>query len=87
MADFPTTIYAPRAKANRPNVVYNAEKSTVGYAEDIQKLDAEVVALETYLKIPTSLPDIIVPGSSYFETSTNTLYIFNGTDWKSTILS
>ena len=56
MAEFPATIYAPRTKANRPGVVYAPTKTTVGYAEDITKLDAEVVALETYLKTPESSP-------------------------------
>ena len=49
MADFPTGIYAPRTKANKAGVVYTPAKTTVGYAEDISKLDAEVVAVETEL--------------------------------------
>jgi hypothetical protein len=49
MADYPAGVYAPRTKANRTGVVYDAVKTTVGYAEDITKLDAEVVAIETEL--------------------------------------
>lgn len=49
MADYPTGVYSPRTKANKAGVVYDAGKTTVGYAEDIQKLDAEVVAIETEL--------------------------------------
>jgi hypothetical protein len=47
MAEFPAAIYAPRVKANKAGVVYNAANTTVGYAEDVTKLDAEVVALQT----------------------------------------
>ena len=50
MANYPNTIYSPRTKANRSGVVYDATKQTVIFAEDIQKLDAEVVALETDLE-------------------------------------
>ena len=49
MADYPTSVYAPRTKANRAGVVYTPTKTTVGYAEDISYLDAEVVAIETDL--------------------------------------
>jgi hypothetical protein len=48
-ASFPGAIFAPRAKANAPGVVYDPDKITVGYAEDLQKLDAEVVAIENAL--------------------------------------
>ena len=50
MADFPTTIYSPRTKANRSGVVYDAGKETVLFAEDISKLEDEVVAIETLLE-------------------------------------
>ena len=49
MADFPTSIYAPRTKANRAGVVYDPTKTTRLFAEDVSKLDAEVVSLETIL--------------------------------------
>jgi len=45
-ASYPNSIYAPRTKANRAGVVYDAAKTTVGFAEDITKLDDEVVAIE-----------------------------------------
>jgi len=47
MAEFPSSIYAPRTKANQPGVVYDETKQTVGFAEDVSYLDAEVVAIET----------------------------------------
>ena len=50
MADYPDTIYSPRTKANKAGVVYDADKTTVGFAEDVSKLDAEVVAIETDLE-------------------------------------
>jgi hypothetical protein len=49
MSAYPAGIFSPRTKANRPGVVYDASKTTVGYAEDVQNLDAEVVAIETEL--------------------------------------
>lgn len=56
MADFPSSIYSPRTKTNRPGVVYDPLKTTVGFAEDVSKLDAEVVAIENYLNDPGSSP-------------------------------
>lgn len=47
MSDFPSSIYTPREKENKSGVVYNPANKTVGYVEDITKLDDEVVALET----------------------------------------
>jgi len=49
MSNYPTSIYSPRTKANRPGVTYTPAKTTVGYAEDVTKLDDEVVAIETDL--------------------------------------
>ena len=49
MADFPTSVYVPRTKQNRLGVVYDPTKTRVGYAEDVTKLDAEVVSIETIL--------------------------------------
>ena len=46
MADFPTSIYSPRTKENRSGVVYDPTKTKQVFAEDITKLDAEVVAIE-----------------------------------------
>jgi hypothetical protein len=49
MADYPSGVYSPRTKANRAGVVYTPANTTVGYVEDVTKLDAEVVAIETEL--------------------------------------
>ena len=49
MADFPGAVYSPRTKSNKAGVVYDADKPTIGYAEDVSKLDAEVIAIETEL--------------------------------------
>lgn len=49
MAEYPDEIFDPREKENRSGVVYDATKKTVGYVEDVQKLDSEVVAIETEL--------------------------------------
>ncbi len=46
---YPAGIYNPRTKANKSGVVYDVNKPTVGYAEDVTKLDDEVVAVETEL--------------------------------------
>jgi len=50
MADYPNTVYAPRAKENKSGVVYDPLKKQVVYVEDITKLEAEVVAIETDLE-------------------------------------
>lgn len=52
MAEFPTSVYSPRTKVNRPGIVYDPKKTTVGFVEDITKLDAEIIAVENYLKNP-----------------------------------
>jgi len=49
MADYPAGTYSPRTKENKSGVVYDAAKTTVGFAEDVTKLDAEVVAIQTIL--------------------------------------
>ena len=62
MADFPGGVYSPRTKENKPGIVYTPAKKTIGYAEDVTKLDAEVVALETFLspKLLTIRPRILI---------------------------
>ena len=60
MADFPAGVYSPRTKANRSGVVYDALQTKRIYAEDIQKLDAEVVAVETILgTLPSGTYDTV----------------------------
>lgn len=51
MADFPGAVYTPRTKENRTGVTYDASKSKVLFAEDVTKLDDEVVAVETELGV------------------------------------
>lgn len=49
MADYPDAINSPRTKANRSGVVFDADKETVIFAEDLQNCDDEIVAIETEL--------------------------------------
>ncbi len=49
MADYPSAIYSPRTKENKSGVIYDAGKTTVIFAEDLTKEDAEVVAIQTEL--------------------------------------
>ena len=49
MASYPSGVYSPRTKENKPGVVYDATKKTIGFVEDITKLDDEIVAVETEL--------------------------------------
>jgi len=49
MANYPEAVYSPRTKENKAGVVYTPAKTTVGYVEDVTKLDDEVVAIETAL--------------------------------------
>ena len=51
MADYPGGIYDPRTKENKPGIVYTPAKTKIGYAEDLSKLDAEVVAIENELGV------------------------------------
>ena len=49
-AAYPGATYDPRTKENKAGVVYDEDKKTIGYVEDITKLDEEVVAIETDLR-------------------------------------
>jgi len=49
MPVYPEEIYQPRTKENDPSVVYDEEKSSVIFAEDIEKLDENVVAIQEHL--------------------------------------
>lgn len=49
MSDYPAGVYSPRTKENAPSIVYDADQTTRLYAEDVVKLDDEVVAIETEL--------------------------------------
>ena len=48
-ANYPNNIYSPRTKENESGIVYDPNKKTIGYAEDVVNLDEEVVAIETEL--------------------------------------
>jgi len=85
-AAYPGGIYSPRTKENKTGVVYKPAKTKILFAEDVSNLDLEVVALETFLRIPTSIPDAPVAGSAYFDAATFTLYVYTGTVWKSILL-
>lgn len=49
MAVYPGGVYSPRLKENKASVIYNPAKKTILFVEDINKLDDEVVAIETEL--------------------------------------
>jgi hypothetical protein len=49
MSDYPSAVYEPRTKTNKEGVTYAPEESTKIFAEDINNLDGEVVAIETEL--------------------------------------
>jgi len=49
MTDFPSGVYTPRTKNNKSGVVYTPANDTQLYAEDVKKLDDEVVAMEKNL--------------------------------------
>lgn len=87
MADYPSGTYSPRTKQNRSGVVYDANKKSVIFVEDIAKLDAEIVALETFLRIPTSVPLAPVAGSAWFNVDTFVLSIYTGAAWKTCSLT
>lgn len=87
MADYPNSIYSPRTKENKSGVTYDETKTTILFAEDISKLDVEVVALETFLRIPTSIPAAPVAGSAYFTVVDFTLHIYTGAAWKAIALA
>lgn len=87
MPSFPTSTYSPRVRENRPGVVYDANKKTVLFVEDLTNSDNEIIALETNIKFPSSAPGSPVAGASYFDQATNMLYIYNGAGWKSVELT
>jgi len=51
MTNYPDSIYEPRVKENRVKIEYDPNKKTVGFVEDVTKLDDEVVAIEGELGI------------------------------------
>lgn len=49
MADFPNSTYTPRTVTNVDGVVYDAGETSRIFAEDINKANDEIVAIENYL--------------------------------------
>jgi hypothetical protein len=49
MASYPSSIYSPVTKENKNGVTYDPSKTTVGFAEDFNYPNAEIVAVETEL--------------------------------------
>ena len=49
MADFPGTIYEPRDRVNSEGKEYDKTKRTTFFAEDFEKGDNEIIAIETHL--------------------------------------
>ncbi len=49
MADYPSSIFSKRTRANKSGVVYDADKETVIFVEDVDKGDDEITAIETEL--------------------------------------
>jgi len=49
MADYPSSIYTPRTLENAPLVVFDASKTTIGYAEDANESNDEIIAIESIL--------------------------------------
>jgi len=50
MSDFPNSIYSPRTMQNRNGVEYNPENTKTFYAEDLNNISDEIVAIENWLK-------------------------------------
>jgi hypothetical protein len=49
MTAFPDSVYSPRSRENRPGIVFDAAKKQIVYAEDLQAIENEIVAIETEL--------------------------------------
>jgi len=49
MASYPNSIASPREVENKSGVVYDADKTTIVYAEDVNNANDEIVAIETEL--------------------------------------
>ena len=66
MSDFPNTIYEPRTKTNKAGVTYEPLNATTLFAEDVVKLDSEVVAMEQNLsdKIYRGVTIVLVDGET-----------------------
>ena len=85
-ASYPASIKSFRTKANKSGVVYDADKTTVLFVEDFSAIEDEVVALETFTRLPGSIPAVPVAGSAYFTVGDFTLHIYTGAAWKTVVL-
>jgi hypothetical protein len=50
MADYPSSVYSHRTRANKSGVSYDPTKTTVLFVEDLDKSDDEIAAIETDLE-------------------------------------
>jgi len=51
-AKYPNSVYVPRPRANKSGVVYDANKKTTLFAEDLENGDNEIIAIENELGYP-----------------------------------
>ena len=49
MATYPGAVFSPRGLENKSGVVYDADQKTIFFAEDMEKTNDEVIAIETEL--------------------------------------
>lgn len=49
MATYPGGVYSPRTKENKAGIVYEPNKKTIVFVEDINNSDAEIIAIENEL--------------------------------------
>jgi len=49
MSSYPATIFSPRERENWPGIIYDPDKKTLGFAEDFNYSDDEIVAIESVL--------------------------------------
>jgi hypothetical protein len=66
-ANYPAAVYDPRTKTNKSGVVYNPALSDVGFAEDVSKLDDEVVAIQNSVGILNGIVLDVLAKSYYSE--------------------
>lgn len=73
---YPSDIYEPRVKANKAGVVYDADKKTVLFVEDVQALDDNVVAIqETLGENPQGGFDTVADRLNGFSTGISEYYL------------
>lgn len=70
MADYPTDIVSFREHNNLPNQTFDVDNKTTLYAEDLEKIENEIIAIEEALG--SELERIYPVGSLYFNASVTT---------------